>query len=271
LATGRGVARNQSHGVGVESTKRASLFLTVEVDMAVVPSVRPRSVSLSLAVHAAALVALFVLSALGPEPLPSPVVVASSPRMVVDAAVIRLSPRSAPPRSTPRLPSRGPRPLLTSPTPRRAEIATPLATLAIQEVANPADAAIDAPGGGCTQGCVVGAGDPGPGDAEGVGTGAETVVPIVPGGDLRPPLKVRDTPPIYPVLALQSRLEGRVTIECRIDMTGRVVDATVLQGHPLLSPAALVAVRQWVYKPTLLNGVPVSVIMTVTVHFRLRH
>ena len=60
-------------------------------------------------------------------------------------------------------------------------------------------------------------------------------------------------------------------IECRIDTSGRVVDATVLHGHPLLSPAALAAVRQWIYQPTLLNGVPVSVLMTVTVHFRLRH
>lgn len=161
--------------------------------------------------------------------------------------------------------------MLTSPTPRMAETAPPAATFAVQEVANPADAANDAPGGGCTQGCVVGAGDPGPGEPEGVGTGPETVVPIVPGGDLRPPRKLRDTPPIYPDLAVQSRLEGRVTIECRIDTSGRVVDATVLQGHPLLSPAALAAVRQWVYHPTLLNGVPVSVIMTVTVHFRLRH
>ena len=238
--------------------------------MAVAPSVRPRSVSLSLGVHAAALVALFALSALGPEPLPSPVVIASSPRLVVDAAVIRFSPRRAPLRSTPRLPSRGPRPMLTSPTPRMAEPATRVAAFAIQEVPNPGDAAVDETGG-CTQGCVVGAGDPGPGDSEGVGTGAEMVVPIVPGGDLRPPRKLRDTPPIYPVLAVQSRLEGQVTIECRIDTSGRVVDATVLQGHPLLSPAALAAVRQWVYQPTLLNGVPVSVIMTVTVHFRLRH
>jgi periplasmic protein TonB len=80
----------------------------------------------------------------------------------------------------------------------------------------------------------------------------------------------RSTTSSCPGDAIRTRIEGRVEIECRIDVTGRVVDATVLRGHPLLSPAALVAVRAWVYQPTLLNGVPVSVIMTVTVHFRLQ-
>ena len=161
--------------------------------------------------------------------------------------------------------------MFASSTPRIAEPAPPVGPIAIREDANPTDAAIDEQGGGCTQGCVVGSGDPGTGDPAGVGTGPETVVPIVPGGDLRPPRKLRGTPPIYPDLAVQTRLEGRVTIECRIDTSGRVVDAAILQGHPILSPAALAAVRQWVYQPTLLNGVPVSVIMTVTVHFHLRH
>jgi protein TonB len=51
---------------------------------------------------------------------------------------------------------------------------------------------------------------------------------------------------------------------------GRVADARVLSGHPLLDDAALDAVRQWRYRPTLLNGQPISVIMTVTVRFALR-
>jgi protein TonB len=45
---------------------------------------------------------------------------------------------------------------------------------------------------------------------------------------------------------------------------------TVLRSHPLLEPAAVAAVRQWRYRPTLLNGTPVSVLLTVTVDFRLR-
>jgi protein TonB len=64
-------------------------------------------------------------------------------------------------------------------------------------------------------------------------------------------------------------VQGIVILECRIDPRGEVVDVKVLRGVPLLDAAAVDAVRQWRYAPTLLNGVPVSVIMTVTVNFRL--
>ena len=125
---------------------------------------------------------------------------------------------------------------------------------------------------GCLTGCRVGSGgDDGPGIAVG-GESARgsTVVSIVPGGRLRAPVKVRDVPPVYPDLARRTGIEGAVGIECRIDETGAVVGATVLFGSPLLSPAALTAVREWRYVPTLLNGVPVRVVMSVTVNFRLR-
>ena len=87
---------------------------------------------------------------------------------------------------------------------------------------------------------------------------------------MKEPRKVKDVPPVYPPLARQSRIEGVVILECVIDPRGRVVDVKVLQrGLPLLDDAATEAVRQWVYTPTLINGVPTSVIMTVTVTFRL--
>jgi len=60
-----------------------------------------------------------------------------------------------------------------------------------------------------------------------------------------------------------------VVLECVIDPRGRVVDVQMLKGLPLLDDAAIEAVRQWVYTPTLINGVPTSVIMTVRVTFRL--
>jgi protein TonB len=167
------------------------------------------------------------------------------------------------------MPSLKERPALES-SPRSGEIVPPLVAMTIQEVADPGDGVFGATDSGCTQGCVVGPLDPGSGDALGPGSGAAPVVSIVPGGVVRAPRKVRDMPPIYPDLAIRTRLEGPVEIECRIDTTGRVVDTTVLRGHPLLAPPALAAVREWVYLPTLLNGVPISVIMTVTVHFRLR-
>ena len=59
-------------------------------------------------------------------------------------------------------------------------------------------------------------------------------------------------------------------IEAIIDVDGRVQQARVLRSAPLFDEAALAAVRQWVYTPSRLNGRPVSVVMTVTVHFRLK-
>ena len=61
-----------------------------------------------------------------------------------------------------------------------------------------------------------------------------------------------------------------VILECTIATDGRVIDVRILRGHPLFDAAAAAAVERWVYKPTLLNGVPVSVLMTVTVVFQLR-
>ena len=94
--------------------------------------------------------------------------------------------------------------------------------------------------------------------------------PVRVGGDVREPRKVLDVAPVYPDLARQARLEGVVIIEATIDVRGRVVDAKVLRGVPMLDEAALEAVRKWVYTPTLLGGVPTPVVMTVTASFRLK-
>jgi protein TonB len=93
--------------------------------------------------------------------------------------------------------------------------------------------------------------------------------PVRVGLEVKEPRKVRDVSPVYPSIAAQSRIEGVVVLECVIDPRGRVVDVKVLRGLPLLDDAATDAVRQWVYTPTLINGVPTSVIMTVRVTFRL--
>ena len=90
------------------------------------------------------------------------------------------------------------------------------------------------------------------------------------GGDVREPRKVRHVAPVYPPLALAARVQGSVRLECVIGEDGRVSVITVMQGHPLLDPAAIEAVRQWRYLPTLLNGVRVSVVLAVVVDFRLR-
>jgi len=70
---------------------------------------------------------------------------------------------------------------------------------------------------------------------------------------------------VYPAIAQNAGVTGAVIIEATIGADGRVIDAKVLRSIPLLDQAALDAVRQWEYKPTLLNGVAVPVIMTVTI------
>jgi periplasmic protein TonB len=94
--------------------------------------------------------------------------------------------------------------------------------------------------------------------------------PLRVGGNIRAPAKVRDVRPVYPAIAQASKVQGIVVIEATIGPDGRVRDTRVLRSTPLLDDAALEAVRQWQYEPTLLNGEPVPVIMTVTVSFRLQ-
>jgi TonB family protein len=90
------------------------------------------------------------------------------------------------------------------------------------------------------------------------------------GGSLQPPKKVKDVAPVYPAIAQQSRVQGVVILEARIDEGGNVSDTRVLRSIPLLDQAAIDAVKQWQYTPTMMNGVAVPVIMTMTVNFTLR-
>jgi periplasmic protein TonB len=84
-----------------------------------------------------------------------------------------------------------------------------------------------------------------------------------------PPRRITYVQPVYPSIALQNRITGRVVIEAIIGPTGDVQSTRVVQSVHLLDEAALEAVRQWKYTPTLLSGVPVSVILTVSVDFTL--
>lgn len=88
------------------------------------------------------------------------------------------------------------------------------------------------------------------------------------GGNIRPPEKVKDVRPVYPAVAREAGVEGIVILEARIDENGRVSHTRVLRSIPLLDQAALDAVQQWEFQPTLMNGAPVPVIMTVTIAFR---
>jgi len=80
---------------------------------------------------------------------------------------------------------------------------------------------------------------------------------------------IRKVQPPYPRMARQMRLSGAVQVQITISETGEVADAFVLSGHPVLREASLQAVRQWLFRPTELNGRPVRAIGVITFNFKL--
>jgi protein TonB len=94
--------------------------------------------------------------------------------------------------------------------------------------------------------------------------------PIRVGGEIQAPKKIHNVDPVYPAVARQAKIGGIVIIDAVIAKDGSVKDTKVLRGNPLLNQAALDAVNQWKFTPTLLNGQPVEVQMSVTVNFQLQ-
>ena len=82
-------------------------------------------------------------------------------------------------------------------------------------------------------------------------------------------LLVRKVNPNYPPLARQARIQGQVILRAVISKDGSIENLTLVSGHPMLAPAAIDAVKQWKYKPYLLNGEPVEVDTEVLVNFTL--
>lgn len=96
-----------------------------------------------------------------------------------------------------------------------------------------------------------------------------TAARIRQGGSVQAALLVNKVQPVYPPLARQTRISGTVRLHAIISKSGSVESLEVLSGHPLLVRAAMDAVQQWRYKPTLLNGEPVEVDTTIDVIFSL--
>lgn len=120
------------------------------------------------------------------------------------------------------------------------------------------------------------------GDAQGRGTvldsvpGADLVLPPPPPAVHHPPVShimegnlIYRVQPDYPALARQARIQGQVVLRAMISREGAIENLQVLSGHPMLAPAAVDAVRQWRYRPYVLNGEPVEVETQVTVNFVL--
>ena len=87
---------------------------------------------------------------------------------------------------------------------------------------------------------------------------------------IREPRRIAGAPPEYPTFARNSRVQGVVILEAVINERGAIERVKVLKSVPLLDAAAIAAVKEWRYTPTLLNGVPISVLMTITMNFTLQ-
>jgi protein TonB len=100
------------------------------------------------------------------------------------------------------------------------------------------------------------------------------VKPVTPqrvrvGGQVQAANLIKKVTPTYPPLAKQARISGQVRFTAIIGKDGTIQNLQLVSGHPLLVAAAQEAVKQWIYKPTLLNNEPVEVITQIDVNFTL--
>ena len=230
------------------------------------PATRSRRALLlpvALVAHATVVLAFIVVPLLMPEPLPVPTT-------SVKAFFVELASAPVPPPPPPPAPKAvaTPRPETKKPTPETPAFTAPVN--APSEIKP--EEGIDLGVAGGVPGGVEG-GIPG-GVVGGVVGGLPDAPPATKtyrvGGAIQEPKRLKHVEPVYSLLARKTRLEGIVILECTISTTGAVTQVKVLRGIPMLDEAAVEAVKQWVYTPTLLDGVPIPVVMTVTVSFSLR-
>jgi protein TonB len=215
---------------------------------------------LSACVHAAILSTIFVTQLLSPGPLPIPrTMLAFS-----DALPVRITDVPLPP------PSRGSSPPADYSSQGAAPIEAPTDIAPERDVSD-APSSPDAMGvRGVETGVVGGIDWPGNGlQVEAPPPPPASREPIRLHAGMQAPRKIVNVPPRYPAHAQAARIEGVVVLDAVIDTTGRVIDVRVTRSVQMLDQAAVEAVRQWRFTPTLLNGEPVSILLTVTVRFTL--
>jgi len=246
---------------------------------------KPATLAMSAVVHVLLcgvliLIPLMQTQAVPPVALPPPPVQLTSPTRFVKLAAVRPagggSSRPAPAPSVAALPE----PMIDP-------------TAIPDKIAYIADAIYigsDASFRGGPNGSSIGVGPGGPGVLGGTGTGdapsfapppppPAPPVPPAPKILVREPIRVSGghqnsllvhrVDPVYPSLARTARVEGTVIAEARISTTGTIEDLRIISGHPLFHKAVQDALKQWRYRPTLLNGEPIDVITTITVNFTL--
>jgi len=136
---------------------------------------------------------------------------------------------------------------------------SPAAEPAAPSAASPSDAVREGAAGGVRGGV-----------AGGVAEGAGDDVVLKVGGDVKAPVVIHNVPPAYPEEARKNRVQGRVVLQAVIDEKGIVAKVRAVESpDPMLTEAALDAVKKWTYKPATKKGKPVKVFLTVTVAFKL--
>lgn len=212
---------------------------------------------ISIAIHLVALLALFVV------PLVANIVVPSVSVVMPDYVTVMLPP--PPPVNVPQ-----PRPSSAPDITPRSGAPTEAPERIVDEA--PAPAAPYIPGAlDATSGIAGGTGLPGPVISVPPPPEPPKQTGPVKVADLPvPPRKTVDVRPVYPEHARAARIEGVVVMEAVLDPSGHVTQLRVIKSVPMLDQPALDAVRQWRYTPTMYYGKPVSVLMTITISFKLQ-
>jgi protein TonB len=220
---------------------------------------RSLTAPLSIAVHLLGLSALVLVPVFTADELPAPATGVRA--FLVEPPSIAAPPPPPPPPAAAAVKRTAPVPV----TPARftAPVAVPDAIAPEEGLDLGVEGGV--PGGveGGVEGGVVG------GIIGGLPTAPPPIEPVRVGGQISEPRKLKHVAPEYPDLARQARVTGIVILEAVIGPDGKVATVSVLRGVPMLEEAAVNAVRQWVYTPTLLGGIPVPVIMTITLRFSL--
>jgi periplasmic protein TonB len=248
----------------VGSQARLEPVLSLETRVVTHPSVSAKGwfVPASVVLHVSVLAGAILIPLFRPEVLPE-----SATLLRVSFAEPRTLSPPPPPAPTPR---HAHVPVVAT-VPRPPESSHLTAPVAVPEKVEP-EAGLDAGGEGGETGGAEG-GIPGGvvgGIVGGLPQASSPPTPIRIEGQMKEPTKLKHVAPIYPDLAAGAGIQGAVVLECLVSPQGRVTEVKILNGIPLLNEAAVAAVKQWLYTPTLLDGVPVPVIMTVTVQFSLK-
>jgi len=252
----------------VPATRAAATFRFESLLMTESTSIRrgrSATLAVSIVLHAILIVAVVLVPLLYYDSLPAPDEAVRA--FFVTPAV------AAPPPPPPPPPAAGVRPApRTPPAPHPEEPAKFVAPLETPAEIKPEEGLALGVEGGVPGG--VEGGVPG-GVVGGIVGGLPQEAPPPPkavrvGGQIKTPKLLKKVDPVYPDLAKQARAGALIILEATVDASGRVQDVTLLRSSPLFDQAAVDAVKQWSYRPLLLNGVPTPFIVTVTLNFHFQ-